>query len=925
MSLGVLDQPHPQQLEWLTDVCTSVFHVPIALVSLVDEHRQWFLAKSGLEAPETPREMSFCGHAILNPDHVFVVLDTWKDPRFAQNSLVRGGPHIRFYAGVPLVVEHQGQRLSLGTLCVIDIKPREEFTPNDEAMLNALSGLARDYLQSRLPAGLRAFPSRKGKGDSHEMSTSGTCANNVDQLMAVDLQKLQFKSRSDALCMVRTSDPSLAIMVASPGWAAVTGWPLDQTLGSPFLSFFSSQKPQAIAADGLRAKLAGTTDATVEGYMPCHGGGEIWASMSLQCVSQLDVGGGGGSGGGAKAKDSLWLVHLQDRTSQKNTELEMAKAREIAENSARSKAQFLANISHELRTPMNAINACSMLLSEEQLTNEQHELVSMVRCSAQQMIALLNQVLDFSKVEAAPAAAVKDGQKEAEPVNIRQCIEEVMETVSIIADKKRLNLGYHLQPDMPEMWGGDIVRLRQVLINLCTNAVKFTDCGSICIRVSLGGTSSHATEVGQDTMLHFEVEDTGRGIPAQDVEKVFLPFEQVDGTLTRDTSGTGLGLSISKVIVERSGGRIWLESEMGKGSVFKFNIPMQRLQVNGLGNVTSTDAATKVRRKLEGVGILVVSDSQVVGFTVVQLLQRLGIQQAERCGPEEIESILGARGRNVGLVIMDRPTTVTQSWIQCGQAVLGWAERATGSSGLHLGDSLPIALLYSRGAPAMSHMHDLTYAVMADTKLSGFRDHSASTSVASGSSSEAVGGMAGTWQGLFYERQTLKVSKPVTMQKVSDLLVSLLPPESPRHLVKRARREEGHAAEQSHSARILVCEDNPINQRVLSKVLMSLGYTQIKLANNGAEGLAALEKHPYDVVLMDLHMPVMDGLEASRRIKADEVKCAGGKKPTVVAVTADVMANIKETCSRVGITEFLHKPIRRERLAEVISKATQVM
>lgn len=977
-SLGVLESATPPDLQWLVEVCSSVFQVPICLVSLVEEDRQWFWAHRGLGAEQTGREESFCAHAMHNPQDSFVVLDTWEDSRFSRNVLVTGYPHIRFYAGMPLSIQTgekvemepaEGEsvapgrpgKLCMGTLCLIDDRPRRTFSAHERDMLSVLSRMATDTLQAKVPSTQRK---RTPSSSSGKLQQCGV----AEEQAPLPAELLQFSQERDVLLVLGCEEGGRApILVCSPGVENVLRRSRETSMGCDFRDLLypgegGIEGEDAVEEGGvlgrgafeaevkslLAAKPTGKirAESILEGWMPRERppegpGGRVWASLNLKFM-----------GGGRL------LVHLQDHTASAMELLSAKRGMATAEAAALAKSRFLANMSHELRTPMNAINACSLLLSEERLTVPQAELVQMIAVSCSQMLDLLNQVLDFSKLDSKRLRATP---KVFEKFNGRHCVEGVLESLSIVASRKCLDFAYVIEDGIPDVWGGDEIQFRQVLLNLASNAVKFTERGHVSIYVKRKNATDKAGGSGDDgtdgeERLEIQVRDTGKGVPPEAIGVIFHPFEQVDSSLTRDISGTGLGLSISKMIVEGLGGQITAESVVGRGSTFACDFPFR---LNFPRKRGSDQMDTPLVPKSSE--ILMVMQSSIIGEGMGSILSKLG--QRHRCvTPSHASHLLAQEGSTstFGLVVLDQQssTEISGAWIECARATIKWAKAAVAEKQLAGGSGsssaaihLPVLLLKlhrhsgmgSKGQVTASKAEHQAGPTAAKGGLYGTCHLEPSplitvpsdASIASGLSERAAGGQSALmevwmdlWRGLLY----YQLAKPVTLAKMQELLLrvqehtsgSKINPLVVRHDRKARKTAEAQSGRDAKSEdaskglRILVCEDNLVNQRVLIKILHSLGYSDVKLANNGAEGLKAVQESAFDIVLMDIHMPVMDGLQACKEITHPGTPCVGGQAPPVVALTADVVSDIRERCEKAGMVGFLKKPINRKDLAETI-------
>ncbi|GKS66191.1 hypothetical protein YTPLAS72_34950 [Nitrospira sp.] len=810
----ILDTQPDEGFDNLAKLASHFCRTPIVLIGFVDTHRLWLKTKVGIDVSEIPRDIAFCAHAIQGQD-LFVVPDATQDRRFADNPLVTGAPNIRFYAGMPLLTQ-SGH--AIGTLCVIDRAPRQLTVDQ----LDALRMLGKQVI-SRL-----------------ELKRAETAARDREsQLRAIVDQ---------AVDGIITIDERGLIESFNPAAQRLFGYTAAEAIGQNVKILMP--EPYQSEHDGYLTRYRQTGQAKIIGI-----GREVVGLRKDGSTFPLDLAVSKMERGPRRS----FIGIVRDITDRKNAEhqleeaafemecqnMELASLHEQVVAATQAKSEFLASMSHEIRTPMNAIVAMSDLLQETTLSTEQQEYVGRFSRAASSLLELINDVLDLSKIEAGHM------ELESVPFDIHDLMDTIGELMAARAYGKHLEFGVFVHPDVPTWVQGDPTRLRQVIVNLVGNAIKFTEQGEVTVRVE--------PEQSRADLLSCSVTDTGIGIPENRIKKIFEGFTQVDSSITRKYGGTGLGLNISKQLVEMMGGQIDVSSREGTGSTFSCIVPMPKA-------TPPSNAPALPALSLQGLHVLIVDGSTTSHCIVHDYLKELGSIMLEAAtGAEAMKALDAARqtGQQINAVVVNEylPDMTGLDWYQLMKARTDFC-------------GIPVIL-------QLSDMRDEVVRQMRELGIAGY------------------------------------VYKPISRRRLLSALAKALGQDQTVPIPPHPIVTSPGSAEMS-ALRILLVEDLEDNRAVVRLFLKNTPH-MIEEAENGSIGVQMFQASQYDLVLMDVQMPVMDGLAATEAIRVWEQEQHRTPTP-VLALTANALRESFDQSLAAGCTAHLTKPIKKKALLEAIAQ-----
>ena len=716
-----------------------------------------------------------------------------------------------------------------------DVLPASVAKQVQEAINSALASGQTEHLEYVLPTDLgdrwydaRFSPMLTGDEDTdsrHIVSVARDISDikNLSAELETNRERLDLALESSNTGLWDWS-PKSGQLFQNEQWFRQLGYRSDEFVDQDPIEVLLHPDDAKSFAQQMDRHLSGETDFYENEFrLKAKDGEWKWIQSKGKAISRSST----------KEAERIVGVHL-DISERKKSEKALKRAKLEAEQATQAKSDFLANMSHEIRTPMNAIMGMTHLALQTELTSKQQDYLNKVHGSARSLLGIINDILDFSKIEA--------GKLDIEAIDfdLHQVLDNVSTLISMKAHDKGLELLFQTERDVPGLLRGDPLRIGQILINLSNNAVKFTGEGEIVVATKL------VQQTEDQITLQFCVRDTGIGLTREQIGRLFQSFSQADSSTTRKYGGTGLGLTISKRLTEMMGGKIWVESEAGKGSSFFFTVvfgyPREEIRK------PTIDLA-----ELEGMRVLVVDDNKTSRIILQDLLESFSFQVSLATTGEEAIETLQAVKEPFPLVLMD--------WQMPGMGGIEAAERIKNHLHLPHIPKIVLATSYDR-EEVLKHSQNV--------ELDGF------------------------------------LMKPVNPSMLLDSIMEVFG----KAVTRRSKKDESiEGLDAIRGAQILLVEDNEINQQVARELLEKEGFV-VTIANDGQEGVDRVKKAAYDVVLMDVQMPVMGGYEATETIRTDP----RFKDLPILAMTANAMAVDKEDALKSGMNDHIAKPIEPKKL-----------
>ncbi len=818
-------------------------------------HYRYLIEKGERQFVPPSAPAGFSGH-ILKTCEPLLLNQVTDELRARYGSTVLAGSSVKSWLGVPLIRSDQ----AFGVIMLQNVDRENAFSESDVRLLKTLSLNVSVALENA-----RLFDEERER--AAELSTA--VAQLQEEIAERKRMEEAVRESERRLADIINFMPDSVLVIDHEGkviaWnraiEEMTGTKAQEMLGQGnyeyALPFYGERRPILIDLVTVPQKELEQKYAQIrmegqvlvgETYVPHLKGGGVYLLGTASALHD------------SKGNIVGAIEVIRDFTERKRMEEDLRKAKEAAEAATQAKSAFLATMSHEIRTPMNAVIGMTGLLLDTPLTLEQCEFAETIRTSGDALLTIINDILDFSKIEAGRM------ELESQPFDLRECVESAVDLLAAKATEKGLNLVCVVESGAPAAIVGDVTRLRQVLVNLLGNALKFTEQGEVVLTVTCDkeqvtgeGTSDRETlpPSASPVTLHFSVRDTGIGIPLDRQSHLFQSFSQVDASTTRRFGGTGLGLAISRRLTELMGGTMWVESEgvPGKGSTFHFTIRAEVAQP-----LAPRPYLQSIQPRLEDKRVLIVDDNATNRHILSLQTQAWGMLPRDTGSPREALAWI-CRGDPFDVALLD-----LQMPEMDGIMLAGEIRRVREAS------QLPIVMLSSLG--------------QREARLEGIE-------------------------------LAAYLLKPIKPSQLYNALVGIFGTEEAVTAVEETAKPRLDAEMgKRHPLSILLAEDNAINQKLALLVLERLGY-RADVAANGIEALQALRRQHYDVVLMDVQMPEMDGLEATRAIGRE---FGAERRPRIVAMTANVMKEDRDECFAAGMDDFIAKPIQFTELMAALNR-----
>jgi len=813
----ILDTPPEEMFDDMAQIAAQLCGTPVAMIGFVDAGRQWYKAKFGWDISSLPRKICLANAVIAASDMV-VIPDTLADPQLATHPLVNAPPFVRFYAGVPLVAD---DGVAVGALEVLDRTPHR-FTDVQARGLRSIGTQVMTQLNMRRQLSAVERSIRDAEYLKEALKESDERFRDL------------FDSAHDLILTIRNDG---RMMHANLGWRQTLDY-FDEDITPLYVTDTLHKDARDQFSEVFSRVVNSGEPEQIETVFVSQNGRRVTAEGTLNPKVIMD-------------KTVLVRVIFRDISDRKQMELDLGKARDAALESARLKSQFLTNVTHEVRTPMHGIVGMLGLLLDSPLNEQQREFAQAASSSADSLLGIINNILHVSKLEAGTLSITTSD------FDLNRTVSRVVDVMKILAMENSIDVTSSIDPSLPMVLRGDAARFRQVLTNIVTNAVKFTEVGTVAISV----TADRETET--HLLVKVTVKDTGIGIAPADQPRIFQSFSQADGSTTRQHGGVGLGLSTSKQLVELMGGMIGVESQEGKGSTFWFTIPFEKRTSAKL-----PIAASKL--SFPGSRALIVDDNETSRKVIDAHFSSWGLRSRSATSVDQAiervrsEAVLGDPYK---LVIFDSKLGSFDG--------LDLARRL--KSDPQIKDTALIMMI-----PLGEQVDDEE---MREIGLSSY------------------------------------LSKPVEPSELFDCLTVALAREFRRGGENERDNDAtiplvATTAISPSEVSILLAEDKPLNRKLTLSQLQSLGYSA-DAVTNGNEAIEAVKKKSYHVILMDCQMPVVDGYQATIEIRKNE---GTPRRTRIIAMTAHAMEGDREKCLAAGMDDYLSKPTKQQELGAALAR-----